>query len=145
LAPFTNLVGDWEGDARAVTAPNESINVRQHEYVAFGAGRTVLMVRGVGRSMEAANRGEIVFEAAATIWFDGQQLRMRAHTADGLSIEPTFEVRPDTLIWGFPRPGGRVQFTIAYTDSTWHEVSHFVREGTPPFLAVEMRLRKTSK
>ncbi|HEX6313863.1 MAG TPA: hypothetical protein VFZ73_03355 [Gemmatimonadaceae bacterium] len=144
LAPLAALVGEWEGEARVMTGPGETINVRQFEYVTFGAGSTVLMIRGIGREPEPPGKGEIVYEAAAMLWFDGEsgKLRMRAHRAEGIAVEPDIELRPDTLIWGFPVPGGRIRYTIAYTNTSWHEVGHFLREGSPPIPTVDMRLRR---
>lgn len=144
LAPLAALVGEWEGDARVTTGPGQTITVRQYEYVTFGAGSTVLMIRGIGREAEPPGSGAIVFEAAATIWFDpdAEKLRMRAHRAEGISVEPDIEVRPDTIVWGFPVPGGRIRYTITYSDTSWHEVGHFLREGSPPIPTVDMRLRK---
>jgi hypothetical protein len=143
LAPLAKLVGEWEGDAKAMIGPGETITVRQREWVNYGAGSTVLIVRGQGTSLDAATKGEIMYEAAAMIWSDDTgKLKMRAHRAEGLSVEPDMELKPDTLIWGFAVPGGRIRFTIAYGNNEWHEVGHFIREGAPPITTVEMRLRK---
>jgi hypothetical protein len=144
LAPLAALVGEWEGESRVMTGPGQTINVRQYEYVTFGAGSTVLMIRGIGREAAPPETGAIVYEAAATIWFDPDagKLRMRAHRAEGISVEPDLDVRPDTVIWGFAVPGGKIRYTLAYTNSSWHEVGHFLREGAPPIPTVEMRLRK---
>jgi hypothetical protein len=144
LAPLAALVGEWEGEAKVMAGPGQTITVRQYEYVTFGAGSTVLMIRGIGREPEPPGTGAVVFEAAATIWFDPDagKLRMRAHRAEGISVEPEIDVRPDTVIWGFPVPGGRIRYTIAYSNTSWHEVGHFLREGTPPIPTVDMRLRK---
>jgi hypothetical protein len=147
LAPLAKLVGQWEGDARVQTGPDASTVVRQHEDVVFGAASTLLIIRGTGRSSDPAAKGSIVFEAAATVWFDTEsnQLKMRAHRSDGMAVEPDIEVRPDTLIWAFPVPGGRIRYTIAYSDTEWHEVGHYLRDGVPPIQTIEMRLKKTTK
>jgi hypothetical protein len=144
LAPLSALVGQWEGDAWAVTGPGPRKRYRQFEDVVHGAGGTVLIVRGTGRSMQAPDSGQVAFEAAAMIWFDpdSSKLRMRAHRAEGLSIVPEIELRPDTLVWGFPVPGGRVRYVIAYNRTDWHEVGHFLREGAAPMLFIDMRLKR---
>ena len=102
------------------------------------------MVRGQGRSLEPSNKDEIMFEAAATIWYDDAtgKLKMRAHRAEGVSVEPDMELKPDTLIWGFAVPGGRIRFTMAYGNGEWHEIGHFLRDGAPPMTTIEMRLKK---
>ena len=146
LAPLAALVGEWEGDAWAITGPGPRKRYRQVEDVVQGAGGTVLIVRGTGRSMQAPDSGQVAFEAAAMIWFDpdSSRLRMRAHRAEGVSVVPDIELRPDTLIWGFPVPGGRVRYIIAYSRTDWHEVGHFLREGAAPMPFIEMRLRRST-
>ena len=144
LAPLAGLVGKWEGDARIVTGPGGQQVVRQYEDVVFGAGSTVVMIRGTGRATEAAERGTILFEAAAMLWFDpdSNRIRVRAHRAEGTSVETQADSKTDTLIWGFGMPGGRVRYTIAFTKDEWHEVGHFLREGAPPVQVIEMRLKR---
>ena len=70
---------------------------------------------------------------------------MIAKTAGSDSVEADIQVRPDTLIWGFPVQGGRIRFTIAYSNTDWHEVGHYIREGMPPIPTIEMRLKKVKE
>jgi len=145
LAPFAKLVGQWEGDAHVTIVPGQPAQVvRQHEDIQLTNGGTVLKVHGVGRSTDAATKGNVVFEANATVWYDNalNKLRMSAKTATGDSTEASIELRPDTLIWGFPVQAGRIRFTIAYSTTDWYEVGHFIREGMPPIPTIEMRLKK---
>ena len=146
LAPLARLVGHWEGDATAMLGPNETKLVRQFEEVVFGAGSTVLMVRGTGR-LKDGNPGTIVYEAAATIWYDAsaQKLRMRAHRMEGIAVEPDIELRGDTLTWGFNVMGGRIRYVTVFSDTEWHEVGHFLRDGAPPAKTMEMRVKRSPK
>jgi hypothetical protein len=147
MAPLARLVGQWEGDASAVIPTGETMVVRQFEDVVWGAGSTVLMVRGTGRSKDPDMAGQILYEAAATIWWDGatSKYKMRAHRAEGIAVEPEVEVRGDTLVWGFEVSGGRVRYTTVFSNTDWHEVGHFLRPGAPPVQMIDMRLRKVSK
>lgn len=145
LAPFAKLVGTWEGDARVTLVPGQPAQVvRQREEITLTNGGTVLKVHGVGRATDGEKKGTIVFEANATAWFDAQQnkLRMVAKTATGDSTEASLEFRPDTLIWGFPIQGGRVRFTIHYTDTDWHEVGHWIAPNGAAIPTLDMRLKK---
>lgn len=146
LAPYAMLAGTWDGEARASVGRDQWMTVAQHERVEWHAFGTVLLIRGTGRSLDAANKDEVVFEALATIWYDAEQdkVRMRTHV-DGTSIEPAVEVKADTIIWGFPVSGGRIRYTIAVNGDEWHEVGHFIREGAPPVLTVDMRLRRSGR
>ncbi len=142
MAPLAKLVGRWEGDGSAMIGPGQMHAARQNEVVELGAGGTVLIVRGTGRLKED-NR--VVHDAVATIWFDAatNKLRMRAHRMEGIAVEPELELKGDTLVWGFAVNGGRVRYTTVFSDTDWHEVGHFIREGMAPMLMMEMRLKKT--
>lgn len=146
LAPLAALVGQWEGDA-TTSGPGRAKRYRQSEDVVFGAGRTVLMIRGTGRSAEPPNAGDIEFEAAASLWFDADanRIRMRAHRAEGVAVDADVELKPDTLIWGFPVQGGQVRYTLAFDEGNWHEVGHFIREGAPPIQFIDMTLTKVTR
>jgi hypothetical protein len=143
LAPLANLVGEWEGPANAMVGQGRSRTFTQHELVEWGSMGTAMLVRGTGRSTEPANAGAIEFEATAIIWVDEETgaIRMRTHR-DGRSVELDVEVRPDTIIWGFAVPGGRIRYTIAFTATSWHEVGEFIREGGQAFKTMEMRLAR---
>lgn len=145
LAPLAKLVGQWEGEARVTLVPGAPAQTARQRYdITTESGGTVMRVKGVGRSTDGTVKGNSVFEANATVWYDQQQdrLRMMARQAQGDSVEASIEVRRDTLIWALPVQGGRIRFTIAYSNTDWHEVGHFIRDGAPPFQAVEMRLKK---
>ncbi len=143
LTPIAAIVGEWEGDARILAGEGAPMTVRQSESIAWGAGETVVMIRGTGRSVEAVNRGAIVFEAAAIVWSDaaGDSLRMRTFR-DGRSLAVDVEVHGDTLVWGFPSSGGRVRYTIVARGDTYHEIGEFMRPGAPPIKTIEMTLRR---
>ena len=142
LAPLTRLVGVWEGDASAMIGPGQMRAARQREVVELGAGGTVLIIRGTGTLPPENNR--VIHDAAAMIWFDAaaNRLKMRAHRMEGVSVEPDIEVKGDTLIWSFSLQGGRVRYTAIFSDTEWHEVGHFLREGMAPVLMMDMRLKK---
>lgn len=143
LAPLAPLSGQWEGEANAMMGPGRTLRIRQSEDVTWGAGGTVLIIKGTGRGTEGPTAGAVIFEAAALLWFDPDsgRVRMTAHR-DGQSVEPSLEFRPDTLIWGFAVPGGRVRYVIAFTNETWVETGEFLREGAPPVRTIELRLKK---
>lgn len=141
LKPVAALVGTWEGEASVRTGPGEPLKVLQSEDIVWGASQTVIMIRGTGRDPVSK---AIVFEAAATIWFDAEANRMRMRThRDGRTGEPDVEIKPDTIIWGFPVSGGRIKYTIALTADTWHEVGDYIADGRAPIRTIDMRLKRT--
>lgn len=143
LAPVASMIGTWDGDATVMTGPGQTLAVKQHEDIVAGAMGTVIMIRGTGRDPQT---GAINFEAAGTVWFDVEAGKLRMRTFNnGRSIEPDVEIRPDTIVWGFAVPGGRIRYTIALTADTWHEIGEFIREGAAPIKTIDMRLRRTSR
>ena len=144
LAPLRKLVGQWDGEARVSLMPGQAQVVRQHEDVTLGAGGTTMQVNGTGRITTPAGKDSVVFQANATVYYDDAQgrLRVRARTAQGDTVNSDLELKPDTLIWGFPLQGGRVRFTIAYTNTDWHEVGHFIPNGGQPIPTVDTRMKK---
>jgi hypothetical protein len=142
LKPIAGLVGTWEGDASVRMGPGEPLKVLQSEDIVWGASQTVIMLRGTGR--DPATKA-IVFEAAATIWFDAEtnRVRMRTHR-DGRGVEPDLEIKPDTIVWAFPVPGGRIRYVIALTKDTWHETGDYIPDGRAAMRTIDMRLRRTS-
>jgi hypothetical protein len=148
LAPLTKLVGQWDGEARVSLIPGATPQVvRQHYDVTSGAGGTTLNLEGIGRATTPAGKDSVVFEANATLYYDDAlgKLRVRAKLAQGDSVLAEVEQRPDTLIWGFPIQAGRVRFTIAYSNTDWHEVGQLILANGNAIPTVDMKLKKTSK
>src|SRR5688572_21760348 len=145
LAPFMKLVGQWEGEARVMLVPGQPAQVmRQREDITLINNGTMLKIVGVGRSTESGAKDSVVFRGGGRLWYDNamNKLRLLASANGSDTVEADIQVKPDTLIWSVPIQGGRIRFTIAYTNTDWHEVGHYIREGMPPIPTVEMRLKK---
>lgn len=145
LVPFTKLVGQWEGDARVMFVPGQPPQVvRQREDITLTNGGTMLKIVGIGRSTQPGAKDSVVLRASGTLWYDNatNKLRLVAQANGSDSVEADIQVKPDTLIWSFPIQGGRLRFTIAYTNTDWHEVGHFLMQGGNAIPTVEMRLKK---
>ncbi len=142
LKAVSRMAGQWAGEAEVRMGPGPALKVAQTEDITWGASGTVLIIKGTGRdpSTKAVN-----FEAVGTIWFDAELNKLRMRTFNnGRSVEPELDIKGDTIVWGFPVPGGRVRYTIALTQDTWHEVGHYLADGRPPMPTIDMRLRRTA-
>ena len=144
LAPLMKLGGQWDGDARVSLMPGQTQVVRQHYDVTSGANGTTLNLKGTGRITTPAGKDSVVFQANATLFYDNtvSKLRVRAKIATGDSVLAEVEQRPDTLIYGFPLQGSRIRFTIAYSNTTWHEVGQLIMPNGNAIPTLEMRLKK---
>jgi hypothetical protein len=146
LAPLNKLVGQWDGEARVSLIPGATPQVvRQHYDVTSGPGGTTLNLKGTGRTTTPAGKDSVVFQANATLFYDDAlgKLRVRAKLAQGGdSVLAEVEQRPDTLIYGFPLQAGRIRFTIAYSNTDWHEVGQLILANGNAIPTVDMRLKK---
>lgn len=139
------LLGEWEGSGWIRTGPGAPATFRQRETVRPAAGGAVVVIDGRGVSTVAGQEGRIVHEAFAVVSFDSaaHQFRWRAYRATGPELDVVPSVKGDTLVWGFPMPGGAVRFVIDLShDGAWHEVGDFIRDGAPPSRFFEMTLRR---
>ena len=145
LAPLTKLVGQWDGEARVSLIPGATPQVvRQHYDVTSGPGGTTMNLKGIGRATTPAGKDSVVLQVNATLFYDDAlgKLRVRAKLAQGDSVLAEVEQRPDTLIWGFPIQAGRLRFTIAYSNTDWHEVGQLVLANGNSIPTVDMKLKK---
>lgn len=142
------LVGEWKGDAWIQMGPGKRESVIQTEKVTAKAGGKVLLVEGVGRKqLEDGTAGEVVHDAIALIsWNKAKSTyRFNAHVAQQESVDTTLDLTaPNTLVWGFDTPQGKIRYTIRLTEKgQWNEVGEFSRDGAKWMKFFDMTLTKT--
>jgi hypothetical protein len=139
------LLGTWEGTGWIQTG-RERATFRQRETVRTAAGGTVVIIDGLGRSLDPAQADRIVHQAFAVVSFDAtsQQFRWRAFRADGNEIDATPEVSTDKLVWGFlPPKGPTVRFTLTRSAAgEWVEVGEVSMKPGEWMKFFEMTLKK---
>jgi hypothetical protein len=142
------LIGEWNGEAWIQMGPGKRETVIQTEKVKSKAGGKVLLVEGLGsKKLENGMPGEIVHDAIALISWDKAKntYRFDAHVAQQDSVDTTLDLTgPNTLVWGFDTPQGKVRYTIRLTEKgQWNEVGEFSRDSTSWMKFFEMTLTKT--
>jgi hypothetical protein len=133
MAPLAFLVGEWEGEAWIQMGPGRRDTVRQQERVEWKVGEEVLLIQGLGRTVEA-NTGEprTVHDALATIAWDPERQRhvMWTYVGGRGAGSPEVSVEPGRVVWGFESPGGRVRFTIQLDEQgRWVETGERSADG----------------
>ncbi|HYC62349.1 MAG TPA: hypothetical protein VEK79_22545 [Thermoanaerobaculia bacterium] len=141
------LLGDWTGEAWIQMGPGKPQTVVQNEKVTAKVGGKAFLVEGLGREKLADGAlGKVVHETVALIWWDEQKktYRFDAHTADKGSVDTTIDLTaPNTAVWGFDTPQGKVRYTIRLTEKgEWSEIGEFSRDGTKWMKFFEMTLTK---
>ena len=141
------LIGEWKGDAWIQMGPGKRENVIQTETVTRKAGGKVLLVEGLGRKeLEDGKAGDVVHDAIAFISWDKARntYRFNAHVAQQESVDTTLDMTaPNTLVWGFDTPQGKVRYTIRLTEKgEWNEIGEFSRDSANWMKFFEMTLTK---
>lgn len=139
------LIGEWEGTGW-IQMGRERATFRQQETVRKAAGGTVIVIDGLGRSLDPAQADRIVHQAFAVASFDAsrQTFHWRAFRADGNEIDATPDVSADKLVWGFTPPNGpAVKFTITKTAAgEWFEIGEISMKPGESMKFFEMTLKK---
>lgn len=142
------LIGEWKGEAWMQRGPGKPEYFVQTEKVTPKAGGKALLVEGLGRKkLEDGTAGDVVHDAVALISWDKvkNKYRFDAHVAQQESVDTAIEVTaPNTAVWGFDTPQGKIRYTIRLTDKgEWNEVGEFSRDGTNWMKFFEMTLTKS--
>lgn len=136
------LVGDWQGEAMAVTGPGRQVRVWQTEWVRPKLKGQILAVEGLGRLLTDTGPTDTLFNAWAVIdWAPDRGYFMRSNVLDGRVGEFPVHVTERGFVWGFEVPGGQVRYSMVLTpQGQWHERGEFSRDGQRWFPSMEMRL-----
>lgn len=123
------MVGEWSGSGWVSQGPGTEVSFNQTESITWGAGQTVLMIKGQGTDIET---GAVSFEAAGMIYYDpkNQTFHMHSFTAEmggGISdLKVTGERKAE---WGFDVPGGHIVYRIDASSGKWIEKGFFSPQG----------------
>lgn len=141
VAPFSMLLGRWEGPATIDMGPRGKQTLTQREWVHTASGGTVIAVTGQGTD----SAGRVVFDAFAVIYpgRDGKPA-IRAHRMDGQWVDPEVVLGENGFVWSFPDPrAGQVRYTFRLTPAgEWHEIGERSADGQTWVPFMEMTLKR---
>ena len=142
------LVGQWQGEGWIMLGPNQRHTFRQTESVERKVDGTVLLIEGLGKSMDAGNAGAIIHSAFAVLSYDkdAKVFRWRAFRADGSSVDTEAKVSENMLVWGFRDPrAGSMRFTVRLNEKgQWFEIGEMSRDGQTWLKFFEMTLNRVA-
>lgn len=137
------MIGQWEGPAISNQANQEKLELKQKEFVRWGAGKTILVIDGIGHS---ASQEEAVFNATGLLYWDEESNSYKLHsfTMDNKAIIADFKILGDKKAeWSFSVPTGTIIYKIDAEDGIWKEKGYFQPKDSDalyPFF--EMNLSK---
>jgi hypothetical protein len=147
LSIFNAWAGEWEGEGSSQMGPGAAKKSKVHEKIEFKLDNTVLMVEGIGRSMDPKENEAVVHHALAVLSYDiaTQTYKFKSYLKDGRTTDAWFNVvEENKYAWGFDIPNGKIryQITIDPQKKTWNEVGEFSQDGTQWFKFFNMDLVK---
>ena len=147
---FSHWIGKWKGEGWMQMGPGEPKKSSVEEKIESKLDGTVYLVEGVGKSLHAETKQEVVVHhALALLSYDApsNQYKFRTHLKDGRSTDAWFNVTGEnTYQWGFDIPNrGKTRYSIKIDPKakTWNEIGEFSADGNNWNKFFEMNLIKT--
>ena len=148
MKPFAHWIGHWQGEGFMQIGPGQQKRTTVDEYLEFKLDSTVLLVEGVGKSLDTQSAGSIVHHALAILSFDQgeDQYRFSSYLKDGRATNALFTIIAEGKYqWEFEVPSGKIRYliTIDLKTKTWNEIGEFSNDkGTTWMKFFEMNLKK---
>ncbi len=137
------MIGQWEGQAISSEPGNKKTEFTQKEYVRWGAGKTVIVVDGIGSDSDS---GEELFNATGLLYYDdaSQSYKLHSFTRDNRSVIADFKVTGKKKAeWSFTVPTGTIIYKIDAQDGNWQEKGYFQpKDSDAMYPFFEMNLTK---
>jgi hypothetical protein len=149
MKPFTHWIGRWQGEGSMQMGPGQPKKSTVDEHIVFKLDGAVLLVEGIGKSIEAQpNDGKVVHHALAVLSFDQttSQYKFNSYLKDGRSTQAWFNIiGENNYEWGFDAPTGKIKYriTIDPATKTWNEIGQFSNDqGSTWMKFFEMNLKR---
>lgn len=144
---FAPWAGHWQGQGSMQMGPGPAKTSTVDEYIDFKLDGAVLLVEGIGKSLEG-NENKVVHHALAVLSFDqgSNQYKFNTYLKDGRGAQAWFKVMENNNYqWGFDTPNGKIRYSIVLdpVKQTWNEIGEFTNDnGTSWTKFFEMNLKK---
>jgi hypothetical protein len=139
------LIGKWNGEARLVRGPGESLDLLQSEEAQYRLDGLILVIEGIGRTK---SDGRAVLQALGVISFDDENAtyHMRAFN-DGRFLESDVKLLDHDMgiSWGFALGQITTKSLLRINESgEWIELAEIKIGSEPPKKLLELTVRRVS-
>ncbi len=149
LKVFESWVGHWQGEGSMQMGPGPAKKSTVDERLEFKLDGTIMLIEGIGKSVDAqTNESKVVHHAMAILSFDqnSNQYKFNSYLKDGRSTQAWLNIIEENKYeWGFDVPNGKIKYTIIIdtTKKTWNEVGEFSNDNGSTWMKFfEMNLKK---
>jgi hypothetical protein len=145
---FENWIGKWQGEGAIQMGPGEPKKSSVKESIEYKLDGMIVMIEGVGTTMNASTNQEmVVHHAFGVISYDqaSGQYKLKTYLKDGKTADAWLTVTgTDQYQWGFDIPNRKIRYsiTIDAVKKTWNEIGETSGDGTTWQKFFEMNLTK---
>ena len=149
MKAFAAWVGRWQGQGSMRMGAGEPGYSTVDERIESKLDGTLMLVEGIGKSVDATtNEERITHQALGIVSFDQNtgEYKFYSFLKDGRSTEAWLKVLENNKFqWGFDTPRGKTRYNITLdpVKKTWNEKGEFSRDGNEWSQFFEMNLTKT--
>jgi hypothetical protein len=115
MKSFTNWEGHWQGESSIQMGPGPQKKSRVDEHLEFKLDGTVMLIEGIGKSLELENENKIVHHALGIVSFDQttSEYKLNSYLKDGRSTQAWLNIIEEGKYqWGFDIPNGKIKYSI---------------------------------
>lgn len=147
MGVFSGWVGRWQGEGSIQMGPGEPKKSSVDEQIESRLDGTLIVMEGIGKGLDADNKGSVVHHAFGVLSFDqnSNQYKFKTYLKDGRNTDAWFNVTGENNFqWGFDVPNRKIRYTIVIDPSkkTWKETGEHSADGTGWMKFFEMNLTK---
>ena len=150
MSKLKGWVGNWKGEGSMQMGPGEPKKSTVDEKIEMKLDGTILVVEGLGKSIDPATQQEmVVHNAFGVLSYDAasKSYKFKTYLKDGRSTDAWFNaVEENKYEWGFDAPGGsgKIKYSIILDPikKTWNEIGEYSPNGSTWMKFFEMTLVK---
>ena len=148
MKAFAHWAGHWQGEGFMQMGPGPLKKSNVDEHLEFKLDGTVMLIEGIGKSLEAGNENKIVHHALAVLSFDQtkNEYKFDSYLKDGRSTQAWLNIIEEGKYqWGFDVPNGKIKYSITLDTSkkNWNEIGEFSNDNGATWMKFfEMNLKK---
>lgn len=142
MKPLSGWAGQWKGEGWSMDQSRQQTEFTVEENIQWKLDGRVILAEGIGTNK---SDGKIGFHALGTIYYNNEKkiYEIKSFVDDGNMTLATARFNDKgQFIWGFDVPGGKIQYTITLTETTWNEKGAFVMPSGQEFPIMEMSLTR---
>uniref|UniRef100_UPI00404869C1 hypothetical protein n=1 Tax=Roseivirga sp. TaxID=1964215 RepID=UPI00404869C1 len=145
MEKLSDWIGKWEGEGWMIDQARQMIQFKVEENIQSKLDGMAILAEGLGTNKAD---GVIGFQSLGLLYFNNEKksYEMKSLLKEGnMTLASANFNDLGEFVWGFEVKGGKVQYTLALTETTWNEKGEFIMDNGQAYQIMEMNLVKVKK